>query len=329
MKGSIKYSNNDTIVIGHNPYYAKNCVEKPRLDTTKSFDKTHCVVHLLSSVPGLNADTMHADDHDDCNDRSDHNDNKGWDENKLSNNGSNKSNEKVKIISDHITDQNPDLWKIMKRGDLVEIIGYRRSDRLYIVDKDPAPKDLGIIKNGLILKPLYTEYDQYGTIYPDMFSITEFQLGYFDQVVINDYFAQTTDSIYSTYSSYSTCPMERPGGWWRNTKSPVCFNVKKLKLNRLTRCNVFTTTNKIVGKESYQVNHLYAVIKYKAVDYLIIRECSNKYFAYCVEKELERFINLFKKTIFIECYDIDDLHESVIKSIALEENVGTENTCCI
>ena len=87
--------------------------------------------------------------------------------------------------------------------------------------------------------------------------------------------------------------------------------------------------NEIVGKESYQVNYLYVVITHKAVNYMLIRECSNKYFAYCIEKELERFINLFKKSVFIECYDIDDLDILTIKSIALRERVEVENICCI
>jgi hypothetical protein len=302
MKGSIKYQNN-TIIIGHNPRRIKNCTDQPhpQLDTTKLFDESYCVVHHLSSIPGIKCSDIKLNQIDEM-------------------------NEKVKIISDYITDQNPDLWKIMKRGDLIEINGHsinekhRRSDRLYIVDKDPAPRDLGIIKNGLIIKPLYTDYDQYGTIYPNMFSITEFPLGYFDKVVINDYL--------SPPSFRSTRDMDPPGQW-KNNKSPVCFDVKKLKLNRLSQDNVFITINEIVGKESYQVNYLYVIVKYKTANYMIIRECSNKYFTYCIEKELERFINLFKKSVLIECYDIDYLDLSMIKSIALKETVEVENICCI
>jgi len=256
-------------------------LDKKIIDNTKVFNEEKCVIHLI--------------------DLSDIREEEDFDINNI-----------LDIISNFITDQHMELWRLMKKGDFIEDISVDVSDeigqtkRLFIVDNvdNVDSKDLNVIRHGLGIKNLCTDYDKFGSIYSDMYTITEFSIGYFDDFVVNDYL----------------CPYNTSKMYWHFKKSPVCFNVSKLKLNKLINDNVFSAS---IQKESYLIEFLYIIIKYKNDNYMIIREFSNEYFKYDMKKEETAFIDIFKKSKLLECYELSDN----IKILAEKENIQIKNVC--
>lgn len=300
MSNTIRFA--DKLEIGHNMNYErKTFIKKSNrsirlIDPSKIFDDTRCVVHLidlthikakmeflLQANPDTTAGMI--------------------------------GTKTAKYITNFITDQHAEMWNMMKRGDLVEDVsssGYRSEGR-YIVDTDKDIKDLGITRNGLIIKDLYREYDDYGTIHPDMYTITEFPIGYFDNLVVNSYLCGPDMKSY-----------------WHCELSPISLDTKRLRLNRLTKENVFHVNHKLPDTDDSKgadADYLYVIIKFKNTNYMIIREYSNRYSKYNMKKELKTFIKMFKELNMFERYD----HKSNenIKLISLSEEVRIENVCCL
>lgn len=300
MSKTIKVA--DKLEIGHNmTYERKTFIKKSnrstdKIDTAKVFNDTQCVIHLidLSHVKEKMEFLIQAD--------------ADTSENVI-------GLKMAKYITGHITDQHAELWNMMKRGDLIEDIsssGYRSVGR-YIVDTDENTKDLGILRNGLLIRDLYREYNKNGTIYPDMYSITDFPIGYFDNLVVNSYLCGPDMKSY-----------------WHCELSPIAFNKGKLRLDKLTTDNVFHVKDNLPDIEDSKgatADYLYIVIKYKGTSYMIIRDYSNRYFEYDMKKEMRLFLKLFKENTMFERYD--HKNDDNIQKIANSEDVSTENVCRI
>lgn len=236
------------------------------IDTKKVFDETRCVIHLISMDPEDYEDVITGD-----------------------------------TVTEFITDQHMTLWKMMKRGDLIENIcesGYRSQGR-YIVDTEHSqPDHVKLIKNGLIVRDLYTEYDDYGSIPPHFCTITEFPPNYFEQENI--------------VTNFLLCPNSTASSYWHSDNSPVAFDKKRLKLDRLTSDNVFVVNDKIG----------YIIIRFKKTNYMICM--MNQYLTgpELVESLLQRI-----KTN--ELFDIYKVSDRAIKWIAEKENVDLKNIILI
>jgi hypothetical protein len=286
----------EKLEIGHNMNYERKTFIKKsnRSVSWKVFDKSVCVIHLI--------DMSHIKTKMEFWVRSNPDVTVGMIGTKT-----------AKYITDYITDQHAEMWTMMKRGDLVEDIsvsGYRSEGR-YIVDIDKDTKDLGVTRNGLIIRDLYRDYDIHGSVYPDMYTITEFRVGYFDNPDINDYL----------------CGPEMKS-YWHCELSPIALDTKRLRLDRLTKENVFHANHKLPDTDDSQgadSDYLYVVVKFKGIAYMIIRDFSNRYSVHDMKKELIRFIKMFKESNIFERYE----HESDenIKRIALTEEVRIENVC--
>lgn len=290
----------DKLEIGHNMNYErKSFVKKSNrsidhIDPTKVFDTSRCVIHLidLTNIKAKMEFLIQANE-----------------DTKASEIGM----KTARYITNFITDQHAELWNMMKRGDLVEDVsssGYRSEGR-YIVDVDKDTKDLGVMRNGLVIRSLYLEYDDYGTIYPDMYTITEFPIGYFDNLVVNSYLCGPDMKSY-----------------WHCELSPISLDTKKLRLNSLTKDNVFHVNHALPDTDDSKgadSDYLYVVVKFKGTNYMIIRDYSNRYSKYNMKKELKLFLKMFKESHMFERYD----HKSDenIKLIASSENVKIEDVC--
>jgi len=247
----------------------------------KVFDETKCVIHLLDLSDCLNQYDKFSSD--------------------IGN-----------VITNYITDKHVELWKMMKRCDLLEDVsssGYKSNGR-YIIDKDVNSRS---IQNFLVVKELCTDYDDYGSIYPDMYTITEFPIGFFDDILINNHMLKS-----ETMRSSWNCRY-------------VCFDTKKLKLDQLTVDEVHhvSTTKKYTLNDdrnfTYNVDHLYILIMFEGIKYMIIQEYSHKYYIYVMSKEISDFTKLFKESKMFRCENITN----DIKTIASTENVKMENVCRI
>jgi hypothetical protein len=284
----------DKIQIGHDiNYERKSFVKKSNntdnVDTSKVFNDKMCVIHLIDLEPVKARIQFLIQANEDSD---------------IKTTGS----KMAKHITKYITDQYSELWNMMKYGDLIEDIsssGYRSEGR-YIVDRDLETKDLGILRNGLIIKDLYRDYDIYGSILPKMYTITKFPIGYFDNPIINTYLGSSMKS------------------YWHCQLCPVIFNVKKLHLDTLTQDNIYHMNLKLDDLEdsfNSDADYLYVILKFRNNDYMIIKDYSNRYSRYCMKKELNMFIKMFKKNIFHERYDHMDnkniLHIAQIEKIDL------------
>lgn len=293
----------DKIEIGHDINYerksfVKKSIKTSNIDTSKVFNDKLCVIHLIDLEPVKAKIQFLIRANEDTDIKT-------------------IGTKMAKHITKYITDQYSELWNMMKYGDLVEDIsssGYRSEGR-YIVDKDPDTKDLGILRNGLIIKDLYRKYNISGSIYPNMYILTKFPLGYFDNPVINTYLGSTMKS------------------YWHCQLCPVIFNVKKLHLDTLTTDNVYhinlkldnhgDSIDNIDNKINADVDYLYIILKFRGIDYMIIKDYSNAYSRYCMKKELRKFIEMFKKSEFHERYD--HMNNNNIKYIAKIENIDIKN----
>ena len=169
---SVKF--HDIIRVGSKKKRGKSD-DNSRVDTSKLFDEKKCVIHLIDTSGYKN---MCDDDCDKYN-NNDTKDNEHYQTTKISN------------INKIITDQHMELWKMMKRGDLVEdinISGHITNGR-FIVDSIIDNTKMDIIRHGLVIKDLERTFDTKGTILRTMHIITEFPSGYFDDsnLIVNDY----------------------------------------------------------------------------------------------------------------------------------------------
>ena len=293
MSNMVKIANR--IEIGHNLNYdRKSNRSNDQIDLFRICDESTCVIHLIDLSHVKEKIILFIQSDDDT----------------IATMIGMKTAE---YITNFITDQHAELWNMMKRGDLIEDIsssGYR-SDGRYIVDTDKDTKDLGIMRNGLIIKDLYREYDKCGSVYPDMCTITEFPIGYFDNLIVNSYLCG------SDMKSYWHCEL-----------SPVCFDSKRLCLKNLTPDNVFHVNHKlpdIDDSNGADSDYLYIVVKVKNINYMIIRDYSNRYSNYDMKKELKNFLKMFNESTMFERYD--HKNDENIKKIIASENVRIENVC--
>jgi hypothetical protein len=257
-----------------------------KIDKNSVFSQNQCVIHLIRTSKddnSLNDEALH----------------------------------ETEFIIKFITDNHIELWNMMKRGDLVEDIstsGYRSQGR-YIVDKElNQPDHIKLIRNGLTIKDLCSDFDDYGSILPNMYTFTEFPRHYFDDenLLVNNVFY----------------PNEEIKSYWHWSNSEynlICLDVKKLKLNTITDDNVFHFTKDIVkGKGKYKVHYLYVVVTYKKVKYLFISEYSEQYSVQNIEKITKDFIKKFQETMFTETD-----YDNSVKKIAQIENVEFDNIVMI
>ena len=218
---------------------------------------------------------------------------------------SDQDNKKVKPlihpINDYITKHFNTLWKMVKYGDLIEDVAVSgdRSTGRYIVDKN---RHLSDHKKGLFVNELYTEVDDYGSVLPNMYTITKFPIGYFDDLVTNNHFCPDVEK----YSSY-----------WHSDVSLSFFDIKFLKLNKLTTDNVYVKAINKINTISY------IVLTYKKTNYLIglIDYSHRNKMAHNEKEKIKEFIDIFKKHNWFYSEAID---EHMIK-LAKSENVNDKN----
>ena len=291
----------DKIEIGHNINYERNTFIKKsnrttNIDTNKIFHENKCVIHLINLEHNKNRMDFFLKNNPDISAKT-------------------IGKTTATYITNYLSDQHSELWNMMKRGDLIEDIsssGYRSVGR-FIVDIDPNNKDLGITRNGLIVKDLYREYNSCGTIYPDMCIITEFPINYFDNLVVN---------------SYLCGPMMK--SYWHCDLSSIALDTHRLRLDKLNSNNIFHSNYKLPDNDdsvNADADYLYIIVKFKKINYMIISEYSNRYSKYDMKKEIKNFIKLFKKQKLFERYDHMD--DDNILLIAKSENVIPDNICKI
>lgn len=190
-------------------------------------------------------------------------------------------------LTDLISDQTRDLWKKMKRGDFVYDLG-QSNPFPYIVDIErDQPEHIKILRHGLVIKDPYTLWDPDGSVFPDMFTITEFPIGYFDK---------------------------------RDNTHPcsVWLDVAKLKLNILKQENIF-----IVKTTEYHMKnttYLYIIITYKKIKYMIMSKSNESDLD--DENLVDKFIEYFKDPSLTK---VSDQINHKICEIAKNENVLEEN----
>jgi hypothetical protein len=216
------------------------------------------------------------------------------------------------IITNFITNIHPELWIMMKRGDLLEDIscsGYISNGR-YIIDTNTNSD----FKSDLVVKELCTDYDDYGSILPNLFTITEFPIGYFDDIIINNYL----------------CPFETMHSRWNSQYSYVCFDIEKLNLMNLTINDVYHES--MIKKQmmddksiTYKLDHLYIIIVYENTKYMIIQEFSHKHRAHIISEKINDLIKLFKEHRMLKRSALTD----EMKMIASKQNVQVENVCSL
>lgn len=268
---------------------------KNKIDTTKVFNPTKCVIHLIDT--SLYKNTIGDDRNDDEDVATDNNDHS-------KNSNEDIDNSKIKNINQMITDQHMELWSMMKRGDLVEDIslsGYRTKGR-YVVDKnDSSSFNMNIIRNGLSVVNLNYKHDKCGTLPNNMYTITEFLPGYFDDknLVVNDYF----------------CPGEESRSSWNYDKCAVYFDTDKLKLNNIKSENITHLTHEKKHEFSenfYNVHYLYLQVKHiddksNKICYLLYGSYSDEFTKQNIELETKKIIKRFSsngdKIFYPECVD--------------------------
>lgn len=258
------------------------------IDSSKVFDESKCVLHLIDMSL-----------YDSYSRDSDYDEDNMYEPNQ---------------INRMISDQHIELWGMMKRGDLVEDIsrsGYRSAGR-YIVDEDSDSEKtdpLSIVRHGLIVKNLSFEFDEYGTILPNMYTITEFPVGYFDNIVVNNYI----------------CSNEQSSSYWHCELSPICLDTKKLKLDKLTKDNIFHKICKrvIVADSQTDVNdhYLYIIITYRGINYMLYGLYKDEILKQNIELETKKIIKSLKKNVM---FGVSSVDENAIK-IAREEDVLEQN----
>jgi len=266
MSHSVRIHN--TIKIGSTKKRAS--VEKKSIDEIMNelVNETRCVIHLIDTSAYNSA----KDDRDDS--------------------------EKIDIneINQIITDQHMELWRMMKRGDLVEdmsLSGYMSRGR-FIVDKDDTKDDkinnMDIIRRGLVVKDLDRDIGpkgscqipndkRDGTILKTMYTITEFSPGHFDDnnLVVNDYLF----------------PGELPKSIWKESQNVVWLDTEKLNLDKITNDDIFHIINRV---KNFDIHYLYLIIEYNKVAYLLYGTYSDRYSKHDIKKITKNIINRLRTT---------------------------------
>jgi hypothetical protein len=212
----------------------------------------------------------------------------------------------VSEINQIITDQHMELWRMMKRGDLIEDLsqsGYMSNGR-YIVDKNNSNCDLDIVRCGLIVRDLDREIDKHGTILNSMCTITEFPLGYFDDnnLVVNDYLF----------------PGELPKSIWKEEQSVVWLDTEKLNINEITKDDISHMVHKT---RNYDIHYLYLIIEYEKVKYLLYGMYNDQYSKHDIKKIIETIINHLKT---VRVFNSEKIDENVCR-IASAEKIDSKN----
>lgn len=175
-----------------------------------------------------------------------------------------------------------------------------------------------VIRNGLTIKYLFVDYGKQKilchTTPINMHTITDFPIGYFDDVIINDYL----------------CPCESPRTSWGLDCCLISLDVKRLHLNKLTNNNIFhvsTYMDADNNSKSILVDYLYIIITFKKIRYMLISEYSSKLMRYDMKVERQHFIDKFRCRQHM--YTYDKKSDKIIKRIAAKENVAINNVLCI
>lgn len=243
-------------------------------------------------------------------------------------------------LTNLISDQYKDLWKVMKRGDFVydisnlsgdlsedlseelsEDLSEELSEDLsedpsepwdtkfpYIVDIEAdQPEHIRMIRNGLVIRDPDTSWDPMGSVLPNMFTITEFPIRYFDKPI-------TDTSMCSHFKIMIKI----------NTPCSVWLDVAKLKLNTLTYDNVFHV--KTIEYPLKHIQYLYTVLTYKKKNYMIIHRDTENNHNVADNDLIDRFINFFKDPVLTET---SNKINHKIKEFAKNENVLDENILLI
>ena len=222
----------------------------------------------------------------------------------------------------------------MKRGDFVydvvtEISDCEQSDNSsesesminnnfpfpYIVDiEKDQPEHVKILRNGLTIRDPYKLWDPKGSVLPDMYTLTEFPIGYFDRLVYKKNMCQYFDSDVNKISPCS-----------------VWLDVVKLKLNTLKYENVFHI--KTIEYPMNHVHYLYTILIYKKKSYMIINKEDQTKDQIEDQKDdgdyqhfMDRFICHFKDPCLIK---VSDQINHKVQEIANNEDVLKENILMI
>lgn len=267
------------------------------------YNKNQCVIHLIDTKFRSEKEKEYDSDSDD-------------------------EDKNGEFITKFITDQHPELWDMMKRGDLIEDIsvsGYRCDGRYYVETEHSQENHIKIIQNGLIVRDLYRGIDMYGTLPPSFHTITDFPIDYFENIITNN-------TLY---------PRTKSESYWHGL-CLVALDLKKLKLNKLTNDNIFH--KKVIKysdfyKSSYNHFYVYAIVTFKKCNYLILQciDGENKT-PKNGDKEIknveERFISYFNDVddntygaIPYNSFSMSD--KKHIECIALEESVDIQNILII
>lgn len=243
----------------------------------------------------------------------------------------------LSLMMDYITDQHGELWNMMKKGDLIEDISITRlNDDLEclndylptrgryiideIIDNDINDKNIfylkssDITRNGLTIKYLNKhniyKISQYAPPL-NFFTITNFPIGYFDDIVINDYL----------------CPNEIPRSCWGMEKCLISLDIVHLGLNKLNKNKIY---HKIILEHkndvSFYIDYLYIIIIFDNIRYMIISEYSSEILNHDMKKEKRLFVKKFKTARYLNNYDKDNKN---IKMIAFMQKVAIENVLYI
>jgi hypothetical protein len=229
----------------------------------------------------------------------------------------------IKKIMQYISTNHNDIWKCAKRGDLIEDVSFAElakshdlnsnsNHAIFAIDQNiSCAKHIDsklmteyILQNGLILKPLERTTVKNGitrlSLPVNMFTLTEFKIGYFDQrLVIVKYIKHLpfTESVI----------------YW-NTQNKCLVRIDSLSLNLS-----HLTINNILQTKSNKLNNLYiyaVVTSYKS-KWIIATKCSS------IKSEIKKNKALFlarlhNETVF-ESFDIDK--SSDIIQVAMTNNI--------
>jgi hypothetical protein len=315
-----------------------NTIAKKDINENKLFDTDKCVLHLID-LSAIHIANFMCNEHNpkliNCDLIMGSQKNIDTDSSEYGKKGKAilQQHQHLEEIINYITDQHFELWNIMKRGDLIEDVSMSQfNDSLdnindylptcgrYIVDKINADKDLGrlkgsdIIRNGLTIKYLVKDYGpnkitQY-TIPIDMYTITDFPIGYFDNILINNYL----------------CPIDKTHTSWNCNSCLISLDVNRLHLDKITCNNIFhvikTRKDKIIP-----IDYLYIIITFKGIKYMIISHYSSETVRYDMNVETLRFIEKFKFVQYMDTYNREE--NNIIKEIAQNECVLIDNVLCI
>lgn len=134
-------------------------------------------------------------------------------------------------INELVNKKYPDLWLMMKPGDLIEDLsqsGYRSQGRYYVDYQHNSSK--------FKIYNLDKKFDDYGSIPSHFTSIDNFPLGYFndDNLMINN--------IYH--------PGLNRQSYWHTDNAIIFLNAEKLGLNKLNMDNIYTNIYKLDRSEN-------------------------------------------------------------------------------